>query len=220
MDRNSFDSISSVILLVVALGMAGVFLYDRWQANAPLPTVVIDGWEEFNESGVRMGLEEAPLVITEFMDFTCPFCRDLAPVTDSLLSAYPRKVAIVVQHFPLPNREMSLPAAMAAECAGEQGQFKAMYHVLFANMDSIGRWDWADFAMEAGVSDIRAFETCIERPAEEFERIARGQEIGVETGVFATPTVWVNGQVVEARTVREFEDLGQQLGVPLDSDRR
>lgn len=218
MTRDDIDRFSSILLVVIAVGMAAVFLYDRQQADAPPPAVLIQDWEELNRSGVLIGSEDAQLVITEFLDFTCPFCRDLVPVTDSLLAKYPQKVAVVVQHFPLPNREMSSPAAIASECAAEQGRFKAMHDALFSHIDSIGEWGWSEFAVEAGVPDALAFQRCIERPIEQFPRIVRGLEIGAVAAAIATPTVWMNGQVVDARTVREFEALADELGVDLRSN--
>jgi len=152
------------------------------------------------------------------MDFTCPYCGSLAETTDSLVERFPSQFAVIFQHFPLlPGANSnSMAAAMAAECAAEQDMFKEMYQSLFAHRTRIGRWDWIDFASEAGLPDQTAFNACMERPAETFPRIAKGREIGQETGVRGTPTVWVNGEVVIARTIDEFLQIAEERGIQLD----
>lgn len=164
------------------------------------------------------GSESAPLVITEFMDFTCPYCAGLAAVTDSLLQSFPDQFSVVFHHFPLTGRDLSMPSAVAAECAGEQGHFNDMYQTLFANRDGIGSINWRYFGEEAGVPDLEIFEACVARPAQDFEQIQRGRTIGEETGVRGTPTVWLNGQVVSARTVEEFVRLASERGFELTSN--
>lgn len=102
----------------------------------------IENWEDDTALGIRVGPAEAGMVVTEFMDFTCPFCAMVSPAVDSLLSRYPADVALVFQHFPLNGRSLSLPSAVAAECAERQGRLRPMYQLLFAQQDSLGTRDW------------------------------------------------------------------------------
>ena len=61
---------------------------------------------------------------------------------------------MVFQHFPLEGRSLSLPSAVAAECAERQDKFWPMSQLLFAQQDSLGTKDWVSFAREAGVPDL------------------------------------------------------------------
>jgi protein-disulfide isomerase len=203
--------------MVVAVTMLSIYLYDRAQANPRThPVSAVKDWETHNEAGIPLGgSADAPLVVTEFMDFTCPYCRRMAPVIDSLLSAYPEQVRIVFHHFPLRGHELAVPSAIAAECAREQGRFREMYRSLWANQDSMGSWDWARFAVDAGIPDLDTYESCVSGPESGFPRIAAGRRIGEETGVAGTPTVWLNGVFVTARTVAEFEEFARRQGVEL-----
>jgi protein-disulfide isomerase len=139
---------------------------------------------------------KARIVITEFMDFQCAWCKRLIPRVDSIKREFAEEIAIVVHHFPLDNHRWAIPAAIAAECAHRQDRFAAMYRLLFAQQDSFGLKTWTTYAVEAKVPDMKAFETCSSLPADSFPRIASGRELGQRTGVTGTPTVWINGNVL------------------------
>ncbi len=83
---------------------------------------------------------EAPLVVIEFSDFECPFCRDHAlgsqPIIDEAL-VDTGEVLWVFKHLPLEIHPGALSAAVAAECAGNQGRFWEMHDLLFA---TVTRW--------------------------------------------------------------------------------
>ncbi len=76
------------------------------------------------DSAVR-GDKNAPVTITMFSDFQCPFCAQAIGIVDETLKQYkPSEVKFVMKQFPLrqihPNAE---PAAEAALAAGKQGKF-------------------------------------------------------------------------------------------------
>lgn len=210
--RDVLHIASSLVVSVAALLMVGVYLYDRANPPGTAPAYIED-WETWRDTGVRVGPDDADMVIAGFMDFTCPFCQQLMPVIDSVLTKFPDEVAFQFHHFPLTGREFAMPSAIAAECAAEQGRFVYMYRLLYSQMDSIGIKSWDRFAAQAGVSDLRRFTRCIEMPAESFERISAGRALGEEIGVFATPTVWINGEQFTARNVTAFSEKAQELGV-------
>jgi len=163
---------------VAAVAVASVYIYGELTDGtaSPGPTIADDemeNWREEIAGGIRIGPADARVVVTEFMDFTCPFCAMVSPAIDSLLSRYPADVALVFQHFPLNGRSLSLPSAVAAECAERQDRFGPMSQLLFAQQDSLGTRDWVSFAREAGVPDLAAFE---ERASEEnlsFEAVVK-----------------------------------------------
>jgi protein-disulfide isomerase len=80
------------------------------------------------------------MVVIEFSDFECPFCREHAlgaqPIIDEALVAT-GDVLWVFKHLPLEIHPGALSAAVAAECAGDQGQFWEMHDLLFS---AVGRW--------------------------------------------------------------------------------
>lgn len=206
--RSSLELGATVAVALVALVVGGAYMWDRAPARDRAVTEavrVVEDWEEANLHGIRRGSPNADFVLTELIDFQCPFCARLVPRIDSLLEDFPTEVAVVFQHFPLPNHVHAMPAATAAECADRQGAFWSMYRALLAGQEDFGREPWEGFAVEAGVADLGAFSGCMELPADSFPRIGQGIALAARTGARGTPTVWVNGRTVEPdlESVRE-----------------
>ncbi len=80
------------------------------------------------------GNKDARVVIAEFSDFQCPFCKRWSETTmDPLLKKYGNNVALAFLHFPLTQIHPNAGnASVAAICAGEQGKFWEMHDLLFA----------------------------------------------------------------------------------------
>lgn len=205
--RTVLDVLSTLIVTGAAIAMVTVFLTERGQGGQVAREArFIETWREDSEGGIRIGPRDAPIVITEFMDFQCPFCRQLVPLVDSILTAYPTEVAVAFQHFPLRIHDHAVAAAIAAECAERQGRFTEMYRSIFASQEHIGSRPWREYANESRVPDLEAFDTCISLPADSFPRIQNGRDLGSRTGVRGTPTVWINGSVgpLSFRKVRDL----------------
>ena len=216
--RPILETVATVLLTVTAVVVASVYVYTQLlDGESSRGEVVevdeIENWEDDTALGIRVGPDDARMVVTEFMDFTCPFCAMVSPAVDSLLSRYPSDVALVFQHFPLNGRSLALPSAVAAECAERQGRFRPMYQLLFAQQDSLGIRDWVSFAQEAGVPELEAFEECVKLPADSFPRIGAGRELGLQRNVTGTPTLFVNGRRFGGRSFEEFADVAEQLGI-------
>ena len=221
--RGAWEVISASIVAVAAVIMLTFYLHDRQQGASPLEAAqtFANDWQDWEESGIRMGADGATMVVATFMDFQCPYCRDLVPVLDSLRSEFPGKVVIEHHHFLLKSHELAVPSAIAAECAARQRKFAEMYHTLFSQMDSIGSKAWGALAADAGVPDIPGFERCIQSPQDAFPRIAAGHALGASVGIRGTPSVWINGELFQemrnlAAFRRKAEEMGLGEGSPLE----
>jgi protein-disulfide isomerase len=146
-------------------------------------------------TGQVRGRPEAPVKIVEFSDFQCPFCARARDVIENVRRRHPDRVAVVFRHFPLDAiHPHARTAALASECAAEQGRFHAYYDALFARQDSIGTRPWEAFAADAGLRDLPAFRQCVSsrRHAGAVERDAR---VAAELGLEVTPSLIVNGEL-------------------------
>ena len=87
------------------------------------------------------GDPSAPVVIVEFSDFECPYCkRWYDEALPSIRARVGTDVAIAFLHFPLTGIHPNAAAAhAAAECAGTQGAFKEMHDLLFERQDEWSR---------------------------------------------------------------------------------
>jgi len=129
------------------------------------------------------------------MDFECPFCAKWSARVDSLIEEYPTQVQLVVHHYPLSIHANATSAAVAAECAHQQKNFREFQRIMFAQQSQLGEKPWIDFAAESAMPDLERFEHCMALPPDSFPRIAHGMELGKSSGVRGTPTVWINGLI-------------------------
>lgn len=118
------------------------------------------------------GDPEAPLVVVEFSDFQCPFCRrhtlNTQPVLDEQFIDT-GDVMWVFKHFPVQSTHpYAFPAAYAAECAAQQGKFWEAHDLLFERMEEWTNPDnrgvFLGIAEELGL-DTDAFAVCMDDPA-------------------------------------------------------
>lgn len=70
---------------------------------------------------------------------------------------------LVLVHYPLPMHRFAESAARVSECAAERNQFEAMQNPLFKGQRDFGLKPWVEFATQAGISNLAAFEACIQR---------------------------------------------------------
>ena len=109
-----------------------------------------------------LGAADAPVVVVEFTDYQCPFCRRFHDATwPELKKKYvdTGKVRFLVRDLPLNFHEHALPAAIAARCAGRQGKFWPVYEALSAKQDSLSEAVIIKTVTDAGV-DMATLTTC------------------------------------------------------------
>ena len=90
--------------------------------------------------GPALGSPSAPVTIVEFSDFRCSFCKKFwADTLPKLKKSYFDRgtVQFVFRHFAILGKQ-SEQAALASECAAEQGKFWQYHDKLFANQAALG----------------------------------------------------------------------------------
>ncbi len=191
-----------------------------FRPTAPLPARPVESaqgrpipsGEQVSFVGPRIGGENAPLHIVEFADFECPFCAVSSGELEDLLKQYPGRVTITYKHLLIPGHVHSRTAALAAECAAEQGAFEAFYHQVFNNRNKLGSRTWAKLAKAANVRDLVSFDECVasERYA---GRIVEDSIIAARLGISATPT-WIVGDSLfgGAPSMQQLEEWVKRSG--------
>lgn len=122
-----------------------------------------------NEDDHIRGNPNAPIVIVEYSDYDCPFCKNYHETMNQIMAEYGTsgEVAWVYRHFPLQQLHPNAPKiAMAAECVAELGGNEAFWEFSDLVFDerstneptNLLRLD--EFATTAGV-DVTAFNTCL-----------------------------------------------------------
>lgn len=207
------------------------------QSSVPLSMLAEQGTrfvppaQEFDldELGFDFGAEDAPVDVVEFSDYGCGYCRRFhTEVFPALMEEFVdagvvrwKYVTYVSGMFP-----NALPAAYAAECAGEQGLFSEVGRALYDRQP-----DWkglADpsavlesLAVQAGADPVQ-FRACVqeERPK---GRIRSGILSGTRLGIRGTPSFLVQGRPLlfgaqPASVWRDIIKIAQDLPRPANSE--
>jgi len=113
--------------------------------------------------GNRMGSKDAKLALVEFTDYQCPYCKRFFDSTFSALKKQyvdSGKLLYIGRNLPLPFHDHAKQAAIATECAGDQGHYWQMHDVLFAKSPEL---DDATLKAAAAAMQLNteAFEACL-----------------------------------------------------------
>jgi len=156
------------------------------------------------------GPADAPLTIIEFSDFECPACGMAFHDLHDLAEQHPELVRLIFHHFPLdsdcnPNvtvrmHRSACGAAIASECAARAGKFWEYHDLLFRAQDKLGRDDLIAKAVGLGIP-AETFTACLDDPTAR-ARVLGDTGAGAKVGVKSTPTLVINGRVVEGALAR------------------
>ncbi len=209
MVSNSMVKIEAVFILVLFVGWA------QWDSKASNsigesgsgdgPTLsslyrAPDGPIELSGNEPVLGSPDAPYMVVEWADFNCPHCKDAGTDLKELVARQPD---VQVRFKPFPLTKMCNPAvtrdqglsscnaAIAAECAHQQGKFWDMTDILFKNQHYFEPQQIRFMATEIGL-DTESFEACIDRP-EILETVKQHAMDGEKAGIRGTPAIYLKG---------------------------
>lgn len=222
------------LVLAVVAGLGGWAL-GHWQgtrsteqaqaAHIVGPGRAMQGFDDLprriENDPFAVGEVDAPVVISEFSDFECPFCAKFANETEQqILDEYVAtgKVRIEWNDMPI-NGDKAHLAAEAGRAAAAQGRFQEFKDVLYeASKDVEGHPendidDLVGFAEKAGVPDIERFRGEIEDGTYGAD-VDRAMAIGTVLGVNGTPTFVVGEQPMSG--AQPFEEFKKTIDAELD----
>jgi protein-disulfide isomerase len=165
----------------------------RLGENHVTPTPVQTAKIEISFDPARLrGSPHASVMIVEFSDFQCPFCRKIQPILKSLLAKYEGRVSLAYRDFPL--RGMHGQAELGAEssrCASEQGKFWEYHDLLFENPDQLNHSGLLELARNAKLNE-KDFDSCLSS-GKYRAAVERDLQEGIRSGVMGTPGIFING---------------------------
>jgi len=177
------------------------------EPTGPVPDeyyqIVVD---DETEADPFLGNPDAPIVIVEYSDFTCGYCGRFARDTlTPLIEEFGDQVKLIYRDYPFLSA-MSYPAAMAAECADDQGKFWELHDAIFANQSGLSQDALFILASDLGL-DMDQFATCVDEETHRDEIVADAQS-GSELGQLGTPAFFVNGRFVSgAQPITVFREV-------------
>jgi protein-disulfide isomerase len=186
------------VALIVAIGL---FIgYKLWG-----PTVTSEELTGLSKENIQ-GLVDAPVKIVEFGDFACPSCRrwHRSGIKQQVMEMFGDQVSFTYRHFPVMS-EHSVQAAIASQCAGEQGAFWMYHDFLFEQAEGLTESELARYAMALGLNTL-AFEACVQSEKVR-DYVDRDKRSAFREGALGTPAFFVNGQLVYNPSFEELETL-------------
>jgi protein-disulfide isomerase len=190
-------------ILYVSGGKSGINANkNENQANAGATGKIVEVSEDDDPF---LGKDNAPIVMIEFSDYQCPFCRlfwrDTLP---SIKKDYidTGKVKFVYRDFPLSIHPAAQISAVAANCAGEQGKYWQYHDKIFSEQDKINRngtvtysrTELEKWARELGLN-TQNFKSCLDSKKYDSE-VAKDLNDGQAAGATGTPAFFINGRLV------------------------
>jgi len=189
-----------IVILVAVVAAAGLAVYWSRQGSASGPGSNASIAANAGGGHIR-GKASAPVTLVEFGDYQCPACGYYHPIVEELLRRYPDKVKLEFHHYPLIQMHpYALPAAKAAEAAGDQGKFWEMHDLIYKNQPLWSRSpnpeaQFLAYAADLGL-DANKFMRDMKSPDIE-RRILEDIQRGTNAKVASTPTFIVNGRALD-----------------------
>ena len=216
--RTVLDIAASIAMLLCSGVLLWMFVIRPDPHRIKDPVVQLPKTPVAINAATSRGAENAEWAVIEFSDFQCPFCGQFARTTlPTILRDYvgTGKVRYSFRHLPAPvlHPEAEL-AAMAAECAGQQGKFWEMHDLLFENQTRLAAV--SNLEQEFGIElDKPRFLSCMAGPRHPVnEAMAFAKALGISsTPTFLVGSLLPNGAVAVqtvitgARPVAEFNQL-------------
>lgn len=184
----------------------------RNRANTHVTTSDLARLEAEDEP--TLGNPKARVHIVEFVDYQCPFCRQVAPMVREFMKTHTEDAYFILRDFPIldlhPEAER---VAVAARCVFDQKElhrFWLFHDRLFASQESQHAEDLRLIAQHVG-ADLATYDACVgaQRP---ISHIRASFQDGVAAGVGGTPTFFFNGVKVQgAMDANMFEAIFQEV---------
>jgi protein-disulfide isomerase len=189
---------------VIGLG-ALAYLTTRPQTVSIPANVTIQPSDTSGFRGYLKGSPDAPVEITEFADYQCPFCQTFATLQMPTIEERLIKTGRLrwrYRDFPLQQHPFSRLAAHSAACADEQGKYWEQHNRIYE-----GQAEWAAardagpvfrrYAQADGL-DLGRYDACM-KAGKYAGRIQASLDEGVQAGVNSTPTLLVGNRLYRGR---------------------
>jgi len=200
-----------IIILAIVVVLGGAFWYAGQASEKANQGITIT-------ANVK-GNPDAAVELVKYSDFECPACAVASPVVDTLLESYGDEIRFEYRHFPLISiHALAIPAARAAEAAGQQGAFFPMHDLLFENQRS---WSTAPNPTALFIAyaeqlelDVALFRRHLGASViEDHIRSQFGEAQAL--GLTGTPTFLLNGQRM---SFQSYEEMVSQVEAAVRGD--
>lgn len=150
---------------------------------------------QIGDADIKVGPADAKVKIIEFSDFQCPYCKKLHEETIAkALKDYEGKVFFVYKQLPLSFHAQAETAALASECANEQGKFTEYADKLFATQadwgKTTGNQSFKTYAAQLKLNTGQ-FGKCLDEKKYQ-DKVNKDKEEAGKFGISGTPAFFIN----------------------------
>lgn len=208
------------IIIISLVTMSGIYIYqsvkkinaDRdalYSGQRPdLIKLLVEG-----QGRPYLGNTDADIVIVEFSDFACPYCKENQAAINAIMTKYGKQVKLIYRNLIL--HESSAALSLASLCAGEQKKngnslFWPMHDKLFNLQDKISSDDLPKIAVAIG-ADEKTFSECMSSQ-KYLGVINSDMEAATTLNLTGSPTWFVNNYQIDGLvTEAELESMIKEL---------
>ncbi|HWA77339.1 MAG TPA: thioredoxin domain-containing protein [Polyangiaceae bacterium] len=158
------------------------------------------------------GNPQAKVLIQEFSDFQCPFCKRVQPTLSELEKEFRGQIRVAYRHLPLPfHQHAALAAEAAQEAFAQKGNagFWAFHDELFdaqAESEGLERPHLEEIAKKLGL-DLARFRAALDSRKHE-PKAKADSDLASRAGINGTPSFAINGyQLSGAMPAAAFRKL-------------
>jgi protein-disulfide isomerase len=195
----------AILAAVALLGLGALgFLLSRPGVSSIPANVTIQPSDTAGFRGYIKGSESAPVEITEYADYQCPFCQTFATLQMPTIEERLIKTGRLrwrYRDFPLQQHQFARLAAHSAACADDQGKYWEQHDRLYEGQAEWSVGDAADhfrdYARANGL-DLGKYDECMES-GRYAGRIQASYQEGAQVGVASTPTLLVGNRLYRGR---------------------
>lgn len=157
-------------------------------------------------AGAWAGNREGDVVLVEFFDFNCPYCRQSSKDVDRLLKEDPN-VKLVFRDMPVlgPDSERF---AMAALSAARQGKYPQFYRAVFSGQGGLTQARLIQAVRAAGLNESRVAADLNDKELR--QQVQQNLGLGRALGLTGTPSYVVGNQIFSGAV--GYEALKEAVG--------
>ena len=188
-------------------------------AAEPPPGEELGEIKAISDTDQVWGSAKAPVDIIIYSDIECSYCGRFHDTVKQIQDQYGDSVRIAFRHFPLSFHPNAMPAALAVECAGDQGKFWEYLDELYESSDSLGEDLYHSIAADLGLNKSE-FSDCFS--SEEFQsKINDDRSSGSAAGISGTPGSIIlgpDGSVQLIPGALPFDQVKPMINAALNQD--
>ncbi len=184
----------SIVLAIIVIAFVAILVVNKTSKNSPNKSEVSQelNLRKISKEDLVKGNPNSKIIIYEYSDLECPFCKEYHKNLNAVVKEYPETVAWVYRHLPLEQlHSKAKTEAMAVECVSKLKGPKTAFEYLNKIFEITPSNNGLDIeklpalAKELGV-DEKKFKACLDKK-ETLSKVEKDAKEAMALGAQGTP---------------------------------